>query len=137
VVQRRGVAVGGVEEEVDALRSPVHGWGFDEGPVESVTVEDLGRFAYGCEAVCVADFLEHERGWDDGQNVVAAGAAVSEGVAVDFVDDVASLRGGVGEAGWVDCAAVRADEGFGERGVGACYVVRGCRADAVGLGLVC
>lgn len=136
MIQRRGVAVGGVEEEVDALCGPVHGWGFNEGPVEGVAVEDLGWFADGCEAVCAADFLEHERGWDDGQDVVAAGAAVSEGVAVDFVDDVASLRGGVGEAGWVDCAAVGADDRFGERGVGACYVGRGCRADAVGLGLV-
>ena len=79
--------------------------GFDERPVGDAAVEDLFGARDEVVAVCGGDFLDHDGGGEDGGDGVAAGAAVADAVAVDFVDEVLAAVG-VLEAGWVDDAAL-------------------------------
>lgn len=81
------------------------GGGLDQGAIGGGAVEQL--FGAGDERVAVGggDLLDHDGGGLDGRDGVAAGAAVAEGVAVDFVEEVL-LAVGVLEAGGVDDAAV-------------------------------
>ena len=76
---------------------------FNEGTVAGVAVENLGRSTGGSHTVGF-DGLQH-----DGRGVrsvaVAAGAAATEAVAVDFIDDVEGAVG-VCEAGRIDGAAL-------------------------------
>lgn len=116
------VELGGEEEEDVFAVHEGEGGGFDVGTVRGDVGEDLGGFAE--EGVAVpADLLEHDWGRDDGADGVAASAAVADGVAVDFVDDVAFVAVAlVGETRDVDGAscgcgadpglAAIVDEGF-------------------------
>lgn len=131
IVVRRRETVAAEEDDVLAGGGAHEGRGLDEGPVGVVAVEEFGWVADGGEAV-VCDFLKHDWGGGYRCDCVAAGAAVADAVAVDFVDDVQGAVG-VFEAGRVDRAAL--GEGTGEGGrlgcVGAFRRVGYCGADAV------
>lgn len=137
VVQRCGEAVAREEEEVHPLWGQEHGRGLDQGSVEHVAVEELHGCPHERGPVGRVDFLQHERGWDDREDVVATGTAVAQAVAVDLVDDVPFTCVSVEKARRVDGAAVGADQGRLVRRVWACDGVGDCSADAVCLGRRC
>lgn len=105
---------------------------FDKRAVALVAVEDLCRFA--CERVAVfADGLQDDGRGDLRRLLVVAQPAVSDGVAVDFVQQVA-LTVCVAEGGGVDRAAEvrRAGHGVVGDGVVGPFDAVGARgADAV------
>ena len=135
VVLRRGVAIRTEEQEIRSSSIADQARCFDQGSIGCVVGEDLDRVADRSHAVGL-DFLQHDGCGHNGVDRVAAGAAVAETVAVDFVHDV---EGAVAfaEAGGVDCAALgeRTGEGGGVGGVRACDGGAGCGAHAVVAGV--
>lgn len=120
VVKRGAIAVTAEEQHVQPPRRPHQIRRLDEWAVALVAVEDLDGPPDEREAVLGGDLLQHYRRGKFAVGI-AAGALLTEGVAVDFIHDV-QIACRVREAGGIDGAAV----GHGASEGAVLWLVRPC-----------
>lgn len=89
VVAGGRVALGREEENVFAVHVGQR-WGFDVWTIAGDVGEDLSRSTHKSVAVR-CDFLQHDRGWNDWLDSVAARSTMADSVSIDLVDDVAGM----------------------------------------------
>ena len=85
IVARASIAVGAEEEEVRVI-NPRQRWRLDEWAVGRIAVQDLFRRPLWSNTVCL-HLLQHDRRGNNWIDTVATISAVTNAVAVDFVDN--------------------------------------------------